>query len=206
MSKIECIRQTTKLFETLEKKNRSNDIRRESPQGSRFWRGISDQPVRHNKKMQWLKKAETQLTGGKEQKNITITSDYLQKQLRKLKTQRLPKILARWSARILDKGTYIFPWKNSCMTSYAMPRNEWETRRAHQNGKIILIIKGGEKGDDITNCGPKTCLPLMWKIFSGILSGKRYDHLEIERNKSGAAENCVSQKDHLLTDKEILGN
>ena len=109
MSKTECIRQTTKLFETLEKENRSNDIRRESQQGSRFWRGICDQPVRHNKKMQWLKKAETQLTGGKEQKNITITSDYLQKQLRKLKTQRLPKILARWSARILDKGTYIFP-------------------------------------------------------------------------------------------------
>ena len=57
--------------------------------------------------------------------------------------------------------------------------------------KTVLINKGGEKGNDVTNFRPITCLPLMWKIFSRILSGKWYDHLESERNKSGANENCV---------------
>ena len=45
----------------------------------------------------------------------------------------------------------------------------------------------------------------MWKIFSGILSGKRYDIWKLRGTKVVPLK-IVSQKDHLLTDKEILGN
>ena len=37
-----------KLFERLEKKNRSNDIRPRSHESLKFWRRIWDQPVRYN--------------------------------------------------------------------------------------------------------------------------------------------------------------
>ena len=37
-------------------------------------------------------------------------------------------------------------------------------------GKTALIMRDREIGDDVTNLRPITCLPLMWKIFTGILS------------------------------------
>ena len=37
----------------------------------KFWNGIWDLPLRHNKKAQHLKKVETQLRGAKKQENIT---------------------------------------------------------------------------------------------------------------------------------------
>ena len=42
-------------------------------------------------------------------------------------------------------------------------------------------MKDREKGNDVTNFRPITCLPLMQKIFTGMLSDELYDHLESER-------------------------
>ena len=41
-------------------------------------------------------------------------------------------------------------------------------------GKTALIMRDKEIGDDITNFRPITCLPLMWKIFTGILNYELY--------------------------------
>ena len=68
-----------KLFERLEKENRSNDIRPGTLKCVRFWSG--DQPVTHNDDAKWLKKVERQLRGSAKQENITITTDKLRKQL-----------------------------------------------------------------------------------------------------------------------------
>ena len=67
-----------KLFERLEKENRSNDITPETLKCVRFWSG--DQPVTHDD-AKWLKKVERQLRGSAKQENITITTDKLRKQL-----------------------------------------------------------------------------------------------------------------------------
>ena len=47
--------------------------------------------------------------------------------------------------------------------------------------KTVIIMKDREKGNDVTNFRPITCLPLMQKIFTGMLSDELYDHLESER-------------------------
>ena len=41
-------------------------------------------------------------------------------------------------------------------------------------GKTALIMRDREIGDDVTNFRPITCLPLMWKIFTGILNVELY--------------------------------
>ena len=46
--------------------------------------------------------------------------------------------------------------------------------------KTIIIMEDREKGNDVTNFRPITCLLLMWKIFTGVLSDELYDHLESE--------------------------
>lgn len=46
-------------------------------------------------------------------------------------------------------------------------------------GKTVSIMKDREKGN-VTHLRSITSLPLMWKIFNGILRNKLYDHLESE--------------------------
>ena len=42
-------------------------------------------------------------------------------------------------------------------------------------------MKDREKGNDVTNFKPITCLSLTWKIFTGIPIDELYDYLESER-------------------------
>ena len=47
-------------------------------------------------------------------------------------------------------------------------------------GRTILCVKDLSLGSSVENVRPITYLPVLWKIFSGILSEKMYDHLETE--------------------------
>ena len=75
-------------------------------------------------------------------------------------------------------------------------------------GKTILIMKDREKSNDVTNFRPITCLPLMWKIFTGIISDELYYHVESERllpeEQKGCQRKSRGAKDQLLIDKMIL--
>ena len=48
-------------------------------------------------------------------------------------------------------------------------------------GRTILCPKDPTTGNAVENFHPITCLSLMWKLFSGMLSEKIYDHLEAEQ-------------------------
>ena len=45
-------------------------------------------------------------------------------------------------------------------------------------GKTLLCVKEIEKGDLVSNFRPITCLPLIWKLMTGILAEVLYEHLE----------------------------
>lgn len=60
---------------------------------------------------------------------------------------------------------------NECLCLRSVP--EWLTK-----GKIMLVVKDKEKGGDVSNFKPITCLPLIWKLFIGVLADTIYEHLE----------------------------
>ena len=45
-------------------------------------------------------------------------------------------------------------------------------------GKTVLCQKDPVKGVAVDNYRPITCLPLMWKLLTGIISNLLYDFLE----------------------------
>ena len=57
------------------------------------------------------------------------------------------------------------------------------------------------------NFRPITCLPLMWKLFTGILGNEIYDHLEgkslLPEEQKGCRRKSRGTKDQLLIDKII---
>ena len=57
-------------------------------------------------------------------------------------------------------------------------------------GNTVLVMKDRRKGNDVINFRPITCLPVMSKIFTGILCDELYKHLKsCQMNKRGPEKN-----------------
>ena len=44
--------------------------------------------------------------------------------------------------------------------------------------KTVLIMKDSKKGGVARNYRPIACLPIMWKLLTGIIGDEIYGHLE----------------------------
>ena len=59
---------------------------------------------------------------------------------------------------------------DECQCLRSVP--EWLTR-----GRTVLVVKDKEKRGDVSNFRPITCLPVMWKLFTGVYTGVLADNL-----------------------------
>ena len=51
-----------------------------------------------------------------------------------------------------------------------------------KHGRTVLCQRDLRKGKNaVENYRPITCLPLMWKILTGMITEEIYDHLEREK-------------------------
>ena len=73
-------------------------------------------------------------------------------------------------------------------------------------GKTVLCLKDPEKGALVSNFRPIACLPLMWKLLTGIL----YSHLEnkdlLPVEQKGGRKGSRGTKYQFLIDKMIIRN
>ena len=78
------------------------------------------------------------------------------------------------------------------------------------NYMTVLLPTKHQKGNIGTNFRPITCLPLMWKLFTGIMGDELYKHLEEENllpdEQKGCRRNSRGTKDQLLIDKMVIRN
>ena len=124
-----------------------------------------------------VRKVERQLRGTVKQENITISTDKLKKQLQRVKNWKAPapdELLGCWIKTFISCHNRMAAQLQLCFEMNEIPN--WLT-----TGKTVLITKDREKGNDVTNFRPKTCVRLMWKIFTRLLSKERFDHQENER-------------------------
>ena len=59
-----------------------------------------------------------------------------------------------------------------CLDSRFVPR--WLIK----GGRTALLQKDKSKGNITGNYKPTTCLPLMWKLLSGVIADQIYGHLD----------------------------
>ena len=63
---------------------------------------------------------------------------------------------------------------------------------------------------EVTNFRPITCLLIMWKLLTGVLADKMYEHLEekqlLPEEQKGCRRKSKGTKDQLLIDKLIIRN
>ena len=75
-------------------------------------------------------------------------------------------------------------------------------------GKTVLCLKDPEKGSAVDNYRPISCLPLMWKLLTGILTNEMYEFIEknniFPEEQKGCNRKSRGTKDQLLIDKAVL--
>ena len=138
-----------------------------------------------------------------------------QQEKRDITTGSLKKILDRmpnWKSPGVDlvQGFWLknfsslhervrFPLKE-CLDSGFLP--SWVTR-----GRTLLLQKDKSKGDVGSNYRPITCLPLMWKLLTGVTADQIYAHLDQEKllpeEQKGCRKASRGTNDLLYIDRAV---
>ena len=88
-----------------------------------------------------------------------------------------------------------------CLDSGFVP--SWLTR-----GRTALLQKDKSKGNGASNYKPITCLPLMWKLLTGVIADQIYAHLDQEKllpeEQKGCRKGSRGTNDLLYIDRAVI--
>ena len=75
-------------------------------------------------------------------------------------------------------------------------------------GRTVLLLKDIKKGNIVSNYRPITCLPLMWKLLTGMIAEDMYIHLEgrgiLPEEQKGCKKGSRGTNDLIYIDQQIL--
>ena len=75
-------------------------------------------------------------------------------------------------------------------------------------GQTVLFIKNKAKGNAVGNYRSIPCLPIMWKVLTGIIAEDLYQHLHqsllLPDEQKGCQKESRGTKDQLVIDRAIL--
>ena len=170
----------------------------------RFWEGIWNNRSVHNKEADWL----CELKGKYEylrQQNLEIDVNKLRKR---------SKRMANWKTPGSDgvQGYWV-KYLSNCHERIAAQLNELvngstEIPQWLTYGRTVLCLKDPKRGNVADNYRPISCLPIMWKLLTGIISDSLYEFLEenevLPLEQKGCKRGSRGTKDQLLIDKMVL--
>ena len=171
-----------------------------------YWKKIWEDNVDHNSEADWIPSVREALATAEDQSEITITRATISARVKKMANWSSPGtdgLHAYWLKHFSTLHERVSSQLMTCLTSSLIP--EWMT-----TGKTYLIMKDPAKGPTPGNYRPITCLPAMWKLFTGLLSDSIYHHLESQNllpaEQKGCKKNSRGCKEQLMIDKLILKN
>lgn len=182
----------------------SNNEPPDSQESKKFWQKIWSVKKEQNKNAEWLGNIKSKMKGLLQQENITLTKENLQKILKKI---------PNWKALGNDglQGYWIKAFKSlhgdmerllsKCLEEGTVPL--WMTK-----GRTALIQKDFNKGNVPSNYRPITCLPLMWKMLTGIIADSLHESLEnrgvFSEEHKGCKHGTRGTNDLIYIDKMVL--
>ena len=172
----------------------------------KFWSEIWDNPVEHNDDAEWLRESETESKGVNKQDDVKITAQDVRKQTGKIpnwKAAGPDGIQGYWLKNLSSLHDRIACQLNAVVESGDVPA--WLTY-----GRTVLCVKDRSKGNAASNFRPISCLPLMWKLLTGMLSEQLYKHVDtndmLPSEQKGCRKETRGTKDQLLIDRMVLKN
>ena len=142
----------------------------------KFWGNIWGIEKEHNKDADWMKEIKEELISERRSQDaITITHEMIKKQCSKIPNWKAPgkdKVQGYW----IKNFTSRIAWQLNNILEGEDSLPEWMTY-----GHTVLCQKDTSKGNAVDNYRPITCLPLMWKLMTGVIAEEMYTYLESER-------------------------
>ena len=182
---------------------RKDELDAEEARG--FWEGIWGMGVQHNQAAEWIQDVAEMLDGDVElQEDLAISTDDVRKYVSKMPYWKAPgpdHVHWFWVKKFTALHGKIAVAMTHCLCSGKVP--EWMNV-----GRTVLIQKDPDKGCVASNYRPITCLPVMWKLFSGVVGDSIYAHLDRQglfpNEQKGCRRGSYGTKDQLMVDKAVL--
>ncbi len=176
----------------------------DAEESERFWSSIWGDEVQHNKEAEWLKELKDEC-GETRQDDIVINFLMVTTQAKKIPNWKAPGpdgVQGYWIKKLTSLHDRIAEQMNE-MINNRVSIPAWMT-----TGKTVLCQKDPQKGNVVDNYRPISCLPIMWKLMTGVIADRVYKVLEendtLPTEQKGCKKKSRGTKDQLLIDKMIL--
>ena len=193
-----------KLYQELSGSAQTDSVAPNGEEATKFWSGIWSNPGTHNSNAEWLGEARRANGGVPRQADVVIGLDEVRAGIRRMTNWKAPGpdgVQGFWFKAFTSLHRSIAVGLQDCLSQGWVP--EWMTL-----GRTSLFMKDPAKGPVADNYRPIACLPLMWKLLTGILAEQIYDHLDgnnlLPDEQKGCRKRSRGTKDQLLIDKMIL--
>ena len=169
-----------------------------------FWSDIWGKEAHHNKDAEWLENFRCEVRDIGQQSNITITDKEGKALLKNFPNWKAPGpdgVQGYWLKNFVSLHSKLADHLNLCLETGETPA--WMTK-----GRTVVIQKDRSKGTVARNYRPITCLPLVWKLLTGIVANEVYSFLQghnlLPEEQKGCRHNSKGTADLLFLDKMIL--
>ena len=176
----------------------------DATESKKFWEGIWSVETEHVKDATWLGEARRRMEHVGPMEEVEIKKEDVLHVIRRMANWKAPGpdgVRGFWFKRITSLHVHVTEALKQCVMSGEVP--EWMTK-----GRTVFIQKDPAKGRAVSNYRPIACLPLMWKLLTGIFAEKIYDHLHTNNalpdEQKGCRKRSRGTKDQLLIDKAVL--
>ena len=193
-----------KVYKELNGGANGKSVIPDAEESKKFWSEIWSIEKEHNRQAEWLQDLK------REQSNVNmedmeITEEMVKKQSRKIPNWKAPGrdgVQGYWIKKLSSMHARIANQLNEIISGANM-LPEWMVY-----GRTVLCQKDPAKGRAVDNFRPISCLPLMWKLLTGMIAEEMYGFLEREKvlpdEQKGCRRGSRGTKDQLLIDKTVL--
>ena len=192
-----------RFYDELDKEGSQNKTIPDAEESKKFWGDIWGKEVTHNGNAEWIEIVDKDMNV-RQQEDVKITREKIKKRICRIPNWKAPGpdgVQGYWVKGFKSLHDRIADQLDECLKDGKIPK--WMTK-----GYTVLLMKDEKKGGEVSNYSPITCLPLMWKLFTGIMSDEIYKHLETNKalpeEQKGCRRNSRGTKDQLLIDKMVM--
>lgn len=192
-----------KVYQQLQGNSQMEGQSPNADESRKFWSDIWDNRKQHNKRAEWLEELRNNKSSVL-QNDIEITVRMVKQQMMKIPNWKAPGpngVQGFWIKKLTSLHERIATQLNDLIT------NVKEVPLWMTTGKTVLCQKDPAKGNAVDNYRPISCLSLMWKLMTGIISETVYMFLDeneiLPEEQKGCKRSSRGTKDQLLVDKTI---
>ena len=192
------------LYKELSGSGRGENTAPDAADAISFWSGIWSERSEHKRDAEWIERVRAKLEGTEQQADVSVGVEDVVAGVRRMPCWKAPGpdgVRGFWFKKFSNLHQVIAGNLQECLDGGDVP--EWMV-----TGRTVLIQKDSAKGNVASNYRPLACLPLMWKLLTGIFAEKVYDHLKDKNLLPAEQKGCRKQsrgtKDQLLIDKAVM--